>query len=414
MVKDIHPNTPITALKRDFSPEQLQYDFSLEFVSALTGMSSNFIRKVFQKQCQQVTLQQVLLLLDLDSFHETFVPRSQIPSYLLKTRLRESTQKVQIIHVDQEPPIIEGCVTNLLPLLPKKSINCVVTSPPYWGTRLYDEHYAVQWADGEECPYGNEQTPEGFIRHTIEILYLLKPALANDASVWFNLMDSYNTRTQIRKNAVETLRAMRGGDSRKWTDYQCRRYSSGHSFLKDGEQCFIPARVAERASRIGYYAKSLITWKKIGSMPEPTQSRVTRELEYIIHLAVQRTPYFDRTAYLHIPEFLGGRNQKFESEKITDVWCLATANGTDGHGAQFPIALPGRCIAISTKEDDIVLDPFMGSGTTALASISLNRCPLGFEISSTYIEIALKRMKSHHQKITPLKFEEPALQAVLL
>ena len=194
-------------------------------------------------------------------------------------------------------------------------------------------------------------------------------------------MDTYNTRTQIRRNAAETLRAMKGNDPRGWRDHECRRYSAGHSFLNDGEQCLIPFRVAERASRIGYFVKSVITWKKNGSMPETVGTRVTRELEYILHLSVDRTPLFQKNQYTTIPEAIGGRNRTFESEKLTDVWCFRTTSGRDGHGAQFPIELPGRCIALTTKKSDLVLDPFVGAGTAVLAACRLGRKGLGFDVS---------------------------------
>jgi hypothetical protein len=82
-------------------------------------------------------------------------------------------------------------------------------------------------------------------------------------------MDSFNTQTQIRSNAAEAVRAMQGNEERSWRDYENRRYSAGHAFLKDGEQCGSPSRIAERASRIGLYVKTLITWAKTGTTPEP-------------------------------------------------------------------------------------------------------------------------------------------------
>ena len=83
-----------------------------------------------------------------------------------------------------------------------------MTSSPYWGMRVYENERNMRWADGESCPYGFEQTPEGFIRHTIELLVLMKPAITAEGSVWWNIMDTYNTRTPIRGNARERLDAM--------------------------------------------------------------------------------------------------------------------------------------------------------------------------------------------------------------
>ncbi len=138
-------------------------------------------------------------------------------------------------------------------------------------TRCHDI-FTTTWADGELCPYGHEQTPEGFIRHTVEVLLALSRTVMPDGSLWWNVMDSFNTRTQVRGSAVEALRAMQGLDGRKWADHATRRHSAGHGYLKDGEQCMIPALIAERASRIGLYVKTMITWAKRASLPEPQNS----------------------------------------------------------------------------------------------------------------------------------------------
>jgi DNA modification methylase len=222
----------------------------------------------------------------------------------------------------------------------------------------------------------------------------LMRVVKDDGSIWWNIMDSFNTRTQIRGNAAEALRAMQGKDTKGWNDHECRRYSAGHVFLKDGEQCLIPSRIAERAARLGYYVKSVITWAKTSSLPEPQNSRVSRNLEYILHLSKQRTPKFDKSIYRSIPAQLGGRNNGSETDKLSDVWTLPTSSGRDGHGAQFPLALPGRCIALSTEKGDCVLDPFVGAGNSGVAALCLGRAFVGFDISEDYLETANKRLKN--------------------
>lgn len=389
-VKDIKPHSPIRSLERSFSDEQLSKEFDQELVAALVGMSPTFIRKVIGKRSKDpIPLQDVLILLEQDSFSETFVPRSKVPSYLLGLDMEEEGS----LEIDDRHTFLQGDARALIRRLPASSVQSVVTSTPYWGLRLYDTHFSVEWADGETCPFGHEQTPESFIRHTIEILFYLKRALKEEGSIWWNLMDTYNTRTQIRSNASETLNAMQGNDSRSWSDYECRRYSAGHSYLEDGELCLIPNRVAERASRIGYWAKSMITWKKDGSLPEPVRTRATREGEYILHLSLKRGPYFDKDAFHRLPTRLGGRYAEYEAEKMTDIWCFPTADGKDDHGAAFPIALPGRCIGLTSQKDDVVLDPFVGSGTTSIAAHKLGRRSLGFDVDEEYLDTARSRLK---------------------
>jgi hypothetical protein len=230
----------------------------------------------------------------------------------------------------------------------------------------------------------------------VELLHLLKPALTDDGSVWWNLMDTYNTRTPIRGSSREKLRAMRDDPEYAlgWTEHAACRHSAGHMYLVDGELTMIPARIAQRASRIGYRVKSYITWNK-DSTPEPVKSRVTRQAEIILHLSAGTTPYFNKSVWAGLDKRLGGWNAPYESaEKITDVWYLPTANGTNGHGAEFPISLPGRCISLTSKRGDIVLDPFVGSGTSAIAAIELDRLCIGFDTSQTYLERARSRVKA--------------------
>lgn len=384
---DIKPTTPTTALDRG-AFEKSEAFYPVEAVAKATGMSFTFIRKTLGHPRKNISAPEVLSLLDLDAFSETFVPRSKVPTFLTSFATEPACEMLNL----GDETLISGCALDLINRLPEASVQCVVTSTPYWAMRLYEDMSAANWADGEVCPLGMEQTPEGFVRHSVEILARLMPALAKDGSVWWNLMDTYNTRTQIRGNAAEALRAMQGKDSRGWNDHDCRRYSAGHSYLKDGEQCLIPFQIAERASRIGYYVKSIISWTKTSSMPEPQNSRVSRNVEYVIHLTKERTPYFDKEAYRRTPARLGGRNGSLESDKLSDFWHLPTSSGRDGHGAQFPLALPGRCIAISSKPGDLILDPFLGAGTTAVAARVLGRRAIGFDVSDEYLRIARKRL----------------------
>ena len=386
---DLKPVTPITQFNRSqFIGNKNKYDISV--ISDIVGMSPTFIRKA-TGQSKQLSCTDIVHLLEQDAFSETFIPRSKVYSYLsrLGTKTAQHHNKIG----NQEVTLLVGNTLELINQLPDKFIDCLVTSTPYWGTRLYDVLHPVNWADEEVCPFGMEQTPESFIRHTTEILMRLKPVMKVHGSIWWNIMDSYNTRTQIRSNAVEALRAMQGHDKKSWSQHACRRYSAGHSYLKDGEQCLIPMKIAERASRMGYYVKSVISWVKSGTTPEPQNSRVSRNVEYILHLTLNRTPKFSKAAYKTTPAKLGGKNTKAESDKLSDVWYMSTSSGQDGHGAQFPLSLPGRCIALSTKKGDIVLDPFVGSGTSAVAAKLLGRRFIGFEINENYVAIARKRLE---------------------
>lgn len=383
----IQPRTPVASLDRGRYATS-DRTFEVGAVAPLVGMGATFIRRVVG-HTNRLSVADVLLLLDQDAFGETFIPRSRVLDYLMREEKSvdpdyELPERYDLVH--------EDCLS-FVSRLPSASVQCVVTSTPYWAMRVYKEARPIAWADGDVAPYGHEQTPEGFVRHTVEIIHALSRVLSEDGSLWWNVMDSFNTRTQIRGNAVEALRAMQGGEHYKvWSEHEYRRYSAGHAYLKDGEQVGIPAMIAQRASRLGLFVKSTITWAKTATLPEPQKSRVSRQLEYVLHLTKQRTPKFDKTVYSRLSTSLGGRNELQETAKLSDVWVIPTSSGGDGHGAQFPLALPGRCIALSTSPGDVVLDPFVGSGTSVVAALALGRRGIGLDTSAEYLGVAERKV----------------------
>lgn len=383
----IQPRTPVSSLDRGRYADS-DRTFEVDAVAPLVGMSAIFIRRVIG-HTNRLSVEDVLLLLDQDAFGETFIPRSCVLDYLMREE--------QAVEPDYELPerydlVHEDCLS-FVSRLPSNSVQCVVTSTPYWAMRVYKEARPIAWADGDVAPYGHEQTPEGFVRHSVEIIHALSRVLTKDGSLWWNVMDSFNTRTQIRGNAAEALRAMQGGEHYKvWSEYKYRRYSAGHAYLKDGEQVGIPAMIAQRASRLGLFVKSTITWAKTATLPEPQKSRVSRQMEYVLHLTKQRAPKFDKAAYSRLSTSLGGRNELLETAKLSDVWVIPTSSGGDGHGAQFPLALPGRCIALSTSPGDVVLDPFVGSGTAVVAALTLGRRGIGVDTSAQYLGVAQRKV----------------------
>ncbi len=397
-IDDIKPRTPIASLDRSRFESGDTYE--AEIVAPLVGMSLIFVRKVVGHR-NRLSRQDLLKLLDQDAFHETFVQRSRIINYLDTLNELQNAE----IEVVPNPPdagsweLRLGNALELVRQVPPESVNCIVTSTPYWGLRIYEDTQAFAWADSDVCAYGHEQTPEAFARHTVELLLAMRRVLAPDGSIFWNVMDSFNTRTQIRGNAAEALRAMQGKDDRKWGDHESRRYSAGHAYLKDGEQCLIPQLIAERASRVGLYVKTMITWAKKASMPEPQDSRVSRNLEYVLHLTTQRAPKIcPRQPYHDAEPEYGGRNNGWESEKLSDVWVLNTSSGGDGHGAQFPTALPGRCIALTTAPGDLVLDPFVGTGNSGIAALHHDCSFIGFDASQTYLAGAKEKLGA----VTPM------------
>ena len=118
-----------------------------------------------------------------------------------------------------------------------------------------------------------------------------------------------------------------------------------------------------------------------------------------MHFSTQRAPKFEKEAYRRLTASMGGRNALYEGDKLSDVWVLPVSSGGDGHGAQFPLALPGRCIAISTDVDDVVLDPFVGSGNTAVAALTLGRKVIGVDVSQQYLNVAEEKVRELDERL---------------
>lgn len=199
--------------------------YPASLVLPAVGLSAAFAQRVTGRR-DDFSVGDVLALMDQDSYGETFVPRSRTIDWL------EASSPVRPAFTEPNPARMGlrlGHVLDLVTAVPAGSVQCVVTSTPYWATRVYEDAYATTWADGEICPYGHEQVPEGFVRHTVEVLLALSRVVAPNGSIWWNIMDTFNTRTQVRSNALETLRAMQGLDGRAWGDHAVRRYSAGHA-----------------------------------------------------------------------------------------------------------------------------------------------------------------------------------------
>jgi hypothetical protein len=154
LIRDIKPRSPVDRLRPPSSQQELGAEFDVELVAAVVGMSRAFIARALGRpgtRPGRLSLAQVLTLLDVDEFQETFIPRSRVPKYLLEysttpvkpvPALRRSSQEVG------NAKLIVGDARELLPTLEPGSVQCVVTSTPYWGMRVYDMHRDIQWADG--------------------------------------------------------------------------------------------------------------------------------------------------------------------------------------------------------------------------------------------------------------------------
>jgi DNA modification methylase len=347
-----------------------------------------------------------------------------------------------------ENKILQGDCLEVLKTLPDKSVNMCVTSPPYYGLRDYGgcgcamrrsaTMSSSTLAGGgnatpdklkdanPDCPecegtgrikgmnqqIGLEETPEQYVQKLVEIFREVKRVLKDDGTLWLNLGDSY--AGSHGNGCVE-----QSVGQKKFVKFKSP--SSNVSNLKPKDLIGIPWRVAFALQDGGWYLRQDIIWHKPNPMPESVTDRCTRAHEYIFLLAKNKKYYFDNEAIKEksisiyrssdfIPkskkDILGDKcsatmaSSKNRSDKIINgnrnrrsVWTITTKPFSEAHFATFPEELVNPCILAGCPKDGIVMDCFMGAGTTALMALKLNRKFIGIELNPKYIEIANKRIK---------------------
>jgi DNA modification methylase len=310
--------------------------------------------------------------------------------------------------------VLVGDVRDKLAELPAESVQCCVTSPPYFGLRDY----------GVAGQIGLERTPAEFVAEMVNLFRLVRDAMREDGTLWLNLGDSYAGSSALTTNA----KALKGkqGTSRGTHGVIAPRDWDG---LKAKDLSGIPWRVALALQADGWYLRSDIIWHKPNPMPESVTDRPTKSHEYIFLLSKSERYFYDAEAIaepasnetIRRAEFgmvavvtgrgigkeadkqpkggaqrsnSGGFPLEGESRNARSVWTIATAPYPEAHFATFPEALPERCIKAGSKEGDTVLDPFCGSGTTGAVSMRLGRNFVGIELNPAYAELSRKRIGS--------------------
>ncbi|HNW83017.1 MAG TPA: site-specific DNA-methyltransferase [bacterium] len=267
--------------------------------------------------------------------------------------------------------IIEGDALNALRVLPTESVQCVITSPPYWGLRDYGVYGQI----------GLETTLPQFINHLVAIFNEIKRVLRNDGILWLNIGDGYTSgnrgyRSPDKKNPARAM-AMRPNTPEG---------------LKPKDLQGIPWRLAFALQDDGWYLRSDIVWNKPNAMPESVKDRPTRSHEYLFMFSKNERYYYDYESMKEI-----GGNGKLRSRR--SVWSIPTQAFTGSHFATFPKTLIEPCIKASTKLGDFVLDPFFGSGTVGVSCLENQRNFIGIELNPDYVGIAIDRLKSKEPKI---------------
>lgn len=294
--------------------------------------------------------------------------------------------------------------------LANNSIDCCVTSPPYWGLRDYNNPDQI----------GLEKTPEEFVAKMVLVFNEVRRVLKPEGTLWLNLGDSYNGYPANITKGKSISAANQ--DARHFKE---KGYGLAAKNLKPKDLVGIPWMVAFALRSAGWYLRQDIIWSKPNPMPESVTDRCTKAHEYIFMFSKNRKYYYDAAAIRdaaapssiqrwqqdienqegssRVPGKTNGNMKAVGGPKVDEqmsmgankrsVWTVSTKPFKGSHFATFPEDLITPCILAGCPKEGVVIDPFMGAGTTALVAMSHGRKYIGFELNPDYIAIANKRLK---------------------
>lgn len=296
--------------------------------------------------------------------------------------------------------IICGDALTVLRILPDKCCRCCVTSPPYFNLRDY----------GVPGQIGLEPTMQEYIARLVEVFAEVKRVLTEDGTLWVNIADSYSGSMKgsagYPQHAKGTKEAGRKGLLGQKAITNCKYDLPAKNLMG------IPWRLAFALQDSGWILRQDIIWSKSNCMPESVRDRCTKSHEYIFLFAKRQRYYFNSEALLEpavgfnnepIAGSVGAfgqeqsRRRKGNSNcenntgkrRMRSVWNMATtASGSVTHYAKFPNELAERCILCGTNEGDVVLDPFVGSGTTCRVANRYGRQYIGIDLNPAYCKAA--------------------------
>lgn len=300
--------------------------------------------------------------------------------------------------------IYQGNSLEVLKDFPDESINTVVTSPPYFGLRDY----------GVDGQIGLEGDVEEYVQSLVTLFREVKRVLKDDGTVWLNLGDTYWgggwRNDMIREGSGDIQQGHKGTHDAT----QIQNATGNHPIYKSKDLMGVPWKVAFGLQEDGWYLRQDIIWHKPNPMPESVTDRCTKNHEYIFLLSKSKSYYFDHesikepakpdksirdrdnTKLNNTPgrtKMKGLKSNHYEMKNKRSVWTVTKRSFKEAHFATYPPELIEPCILAGCPEGGVVLDPFMGAGTTAVVSIENNRNYVGIELNHEYIEIAEKRLE---------------------
>lgn len=265
-----------------------------------------------------------------------------------------------------QPKIIVGDCSEVLPTLDAESIQCCVTSPPYWGLRDYAHPKQI----------GAEASPIEYIENLVKIFREVRRVLRKDGTFWLNVGDGYARNGGVGKCGPNAI----VGNTKKMIQRRNCKVPDCWG-LKDRDLMGVPWRLAFALQEDGWYLRSRITWIKKSAMPESVKNRPTQATEDIFLFSKAKKYYYNSQG---VREDTGAN--------LRNYWLLGPDPTRRGHPATFPRELARRCIKLGSRVDDAILDPFGGCGTTGMAAQELKRQSILIEINPSYAEMSVGRI----------------------
>ena len=280
-----------------------------------------------------------------------------------------------------------------------------VTSPPYYGLRDYG---------GEASQIGQESTPEEYIQEMVKTFRLVRDNLTDDGTLWLNIGDSYYNYRPGKGSRTYPQQTI-ASNNQDLPEYTNKRGNKLEGY-KEKDLIGIPWMLAFALRADGWYLRQDIIWHKPNPMPESVKDRCTKSHEYLFLLSKNKNYYYDHESIKEkaVGERWGGNNpinmdntkdtnntfsgltrprkMVYDKRNKRSVWKITNRPYKGAHFATFPPDLVKPCILAGSRKDDVILDPFMGSGTTALVAKELGRYYLGCELHENYGNLIQQRL----------------------
>lgn len=315
----------------------------------------------------------------------------------------------------------EGHVLDCLRAMEAGSIQCCITSPPYFGLRDYGLESST-WGDGWVGCLGLEPSVDQFVVHLVEVFSEVRRVLADDGTLWLNLGDSYAGGGNGARDPERWPKQSRnnGGDR--------VQHAKKQTGAKTKDLLGVPWMTAFALRADGWYLRSDVIWSKPNPMPESVKDRPTSAHEHIFLLSKRATYFYDAEA---IREQDGGRASAHKERRLAlngdrsmtndhrayhfpwapgggrnlrNVWEVSSTPYPDAHFATFPPKLIEPMVLAGCPAGGTILDPFAGSGTTLQVAIERGRNAIGIELKPEYAQLTCARLAG----VTPPLFAEDA------